>query len=70
MKFQESHIEGFGLSVLNSYIPSDTFKEIDQNDVNNLEKYLGHETHLNMTNFIIRKQCEMEDLIKIQNNIN
>ena len=31
MKFQESHIEGFGLPVLNSYIPSDTFKEIDQN---------------------------------------
>lgn len=31
---------------------------------------MGHETHLNMTNFIIRKQCEMEDLVKIQNNIN
>ena len=33
-KFQESHIESFGLSALNSYVPLDTFKEIDQDDVN------------------------------------
>ena len=36
-------------------------KEIREDDVHILNKYLGHETRLSMTNFIFRKRCEMGD---------
>ena len=46
-------------SILNSCVPLVTLKEIWEDDVDILNKYLGNETRLNMTNFIFRKQCEI-----------
>ena len=57
---KESHEESYRLSI-NSRVPLVTLKEICEDDVDILNKYLGHETRLNITNLIFRKRCEMGD---------
>ena len=55
IKAKKSRKESYRLSILNSRVPLATLKEICEDDVNILNKYLGHEPRLSMTNFIFRK---------------
>ena len=52
IKVKESHEESYRLSILNSRVPLVTLREICEDDVDILNKYLGHETRVNMTNLI------------------
>ena len=61
IKAKESHKESYRLSILNSRVLLAALQEICEDDVDILNKYLGHETRLSMTNFIFQKRCEMGD---------